>query len=182
MSPDAEGNFDRPFERGARFLLARGVHPNHFTFLQLPVFALEVVAAIQGWELVFALSTVFVIILDGGDGILARVGKLQTRSGAVLDSVFDMLGITIILWGAAQFQPGYYPWLIGLFFANTVLFVQNALLEEKFIAYLRGPVVVGVVFPDAMWGALLVPSVVLGVLLGLRVGPTMKALAARVPL
>jgi phosphatidylglycerophosphate synthase len=177
-----EGVYDRSFERGARFLLARGVHPNHFTFLQLPVFALEVVAAIQGWSLAFALSTLLVIVLDGGDGILARVGRLQTRSGAVLDSVFDIMGITIILWGAAQFHPDYYPWLVGLFFGNAVLFVQNALLETKYIAYLRGPVVIGVVWPEVLFVALLVPSLVIAVLLLLRLRPTAKALAARVPL
>ncbi len=189
-----EGPYDRSFERGARWLLARGVHPNHFTFLQLPVFLIEIAAALHPgdsvWRWVFALSTILIIVLDGGDGILARVGKLQSKSGAVLDAMFDTLGIAIILWGASQFAAAdrpelahvYTPWLMVLFFANIVLFLQNALLEEKVIGYLRGPVVIGVAIPELLLGGLIVPSVVIAFLVVWRTPATMRALARRVPL
>lgn len=181
--------YDRSFERGARWLLARGIHPNHFTFLQLPVFLVEIEAALHPastvWRWVFALSTILVIVLDGGDGILARVGKLQSRSGAVLDAMFDNLGIVIILWGANQFLSHAHPdlapiftqWLMLLFFGNMVLFLQNALLEEKVIGYLRGPVVMGVAIPELVWGGLIVPSVVITFLVLWRTPATFRALS-----
>ncbi|MES2154665.1 MAG: CDP-alcohol phosphatidyltransferase family protein [bacterium] len=192
-----EGTYDRSFERGARWLLERGVHPNHFTFLQLPVFLVEIEAALHAssanepvWRWIFALSTILVIVLDGGDGILARVGKLESKSGAVLDAMFDTLGIAIILWGASQFATADHPelarlytqWLMFLFFANIVLFLQNALLEEKVIGYLRGPVVMGVAIPELLVGGLAVPSVVIGFLVVWRTPATLRVLAKRVPL
>lgn len=189
-----EGTYDRRFERWARWLLERGVHPNHFTFLQLPVFLVEIEAALHPgevpWRWIFALSTVLVIVLDGGDGILARVGKLQSKSGAVLDATFDTLGIAIILWGASQFAAADHPdmqrfytqWLMFLFFGNMVLFLQNALLEEKVIGYLRGPVVIGVAIPPLLLGGLLVPSVIIAFLVVWRAPATLRALARHVPL
>lgn len=185
-----EGVADRRFTRGARWLLERGVQPNHFTFLQLPVFLVEIEAALHQWRWTFALSTLFIIVLDGGDGILARVGGLQSKSGAVLDAVFDTLGIAIIMWGAAQFVPVDHPesarlyiqWLMFLFLGNIVLFLQNALLDEKVIGYLRGPVVIGVAIPQAFLGGLVVPTIIIGFLVAWRTPPTLRALARRVPL
>lgn len=174
--------YDGRFARPARWLLARGVHPNHLTFLQLPVFVFQIFAAVQGWAMSFATSTILIIVLDGGDGILARVGRLQTKAGAVLDATFDTLGIAIVMWGATRFYPEESVWLMLLFLGNIVLFLQNALLNEKVIAYLRGPIAIAVAWPDTLWGGLLIPSVVIGVLLALRAPATLRALAQKAPL
>jgi len=194
LRKSSEGTYDRSFERGARWLLEHGVHPNHFTFLQLPVFLVEIEAALHpaevAWRWVFSLSTILVIVLDGGDGILARVGRLQSKTGAVLDATFDTLGIAIILWGASQFAAAQHPemalfytqWLMFLFLGNIVLFLQNAVLEEKVIAYLRGPVVIGIALPDLLLGGLVVPSVIVLFLVVWRTPATMRALAKQIPL
>ena len=163
-----ESVFDRRFVPAARWLLAHGIHPNHFTFLQVPVFIFTILAAVQGWAWPFALTTIFIMILDGGDGILARVGNLQSRSGAILDAVFDTLGIALLMWGATKFFPGADAWIMLLFLANVLLFLQNALLEEKVVSYVRGPIVAMVAFPQLLLPALLVATFTVGFLLGVR--------------
>ncbi|MCA1819043.1 MAG: CDP-alcohol phosphatidyltransferase family protein, partial [Halobacteriales archaeon] len=148
MTPREEHESDKPFERAARWLLVRGVHPNHLTFLQLPLYLFLIVSAAVGnepgaspvWRYAFCLCNLLVPVLDGGDGILARVGRLQSKAGAVLDSTFDTLGIAIVMWGAAQFLPRESLTIMLIFLGTIVLFLQNALLEQKVIAYVRGPV------------------------------------------
>jgi phosphatidylglycerophosphate synthase len=163
-----ESVFDRRFVPAAKWLLAHGVHPNHFTFLQIPVFAFTILAALKGWNWPFALTTVFVMVLDGGDGILARVGNLQSRTGAILDAVFDLTGIAILMWGATKFFPEAEAWIMLLFLANVLLFLQNALLGDKVISYVRGPVVGAVAFPQVLPAALVVCTVTVGFLLVVR--------------
>lgn len=173
-----EEYYDDPFEGPARFLLAKGVHPNHFTFLQVPVYVLEIVAALNGWRWTFVLSTFFVILLDGGDGVLARVGKLQTKTGAVLDSTFDTLGIAIVMWGATRFFPAEQAWFMFLFLGNIVLYLQNAMLGRKVIAYIRGPVLTAIAFPAALYGCLIVATIIVTWLLAVRMPATWRALTA----
>lgn len=183
---------DKPFEKAALWMLARGVHPNHLTFLQLPLYvALIVCAAIgnepgasDGWRIAFVLLNILVPILDGGDGILARVGRLQSKTGAVLDSTFDTLGIAIVMWGAAQFLPHREAlWIMLLFLGSIVLFLQNALLDQKVIAYVRGPVLLAVLWhdPAIVAGALLVPGFVTAWLILWRTPATLRALSRLVP-
>lgn len=176
-----ETYYDGPFSRPARYLLGKGFHPNHLTFLQLPVYTLQVIAAQLGWRWVFAGLIVLVVLLDAGDGILARVGRLQSKTGAALDSLFDTMGIAIVMWGAAKFFPEATTPLMLLFFANIVLFLQNALLDEKMIAYLRGPILLAVIVPETLWAGILVPAITTGVLLVIRIPATLRALARHVP-
>jgi phosphatidylglycerophosphate synthase len=171
-----ESAFDRTFVPAAKWLLARGVHPNHFTFLQVPVFAFTILAAVQGWAWPFVLTTVFVMILDGGDGILARVGNLQSRTGAILDAVFDTLGIALLLWGTTKFHPDAEGWIMLLFLANVLLFLQNALLDEKVVSYVRGYMVAMVAFPQVVLPALVLASFNVLFLLVMRARRSFKAL------
>ncbi len=145
-----EGTYDRRWERLAKRFLDMGIRPNHFTLLQVPVFVGMAYAAIHGdvW-LFFGLSWL-VIILDGGDGILARVGGLQSKAGAVLDSVMDTVGIAVVLWAASLFAPEFTPWFIALFVGNVLLYLQNMRFHEKVVSYVRGPIIVGVAVPDTM--------------------------------
>jgi len=172
-----ESAFDRTFVPAARWMLRHGVHPNHFTFLQVPVFAFTILAAEEGWNWPFALTILLVMVLDGGDGILARVGNLQSRTGAILDAVFDLLGIAILLWGCTLFFPHEGGWIMALLLANGLLFLQNALLGDKVVSYVRGPMVGAVAFPQALPAALVVASVTVGFLLVVRAGSSWKALA-----
>lgn len=175
--PSSEGVYDRSFDKAARWLLARGVHPNHFTFLQIPVFAIQIVAAVQAWRYTFVLLIVLLIVLDGGDGILARVGGMQSRTGAVLDSTFDTMGIAIVVWGASQFYPAASAWLLYLFLGNTILYLQNALLGEKVIAYLRGPILVAVTFPETLLAALVLSSIIILTLIVARLPRSWQRMA-----
>lgn len=153
-----ESAFDRRFVQAAKWMLGKGVHPNHFTFLQVPVFAFTIVAALQGWNWPFVLTILFVMVLDGGDGILARVGNLQSKTGAVLDAMFDTMGIAIMVWGATKFFPAVEGWLLLLFLANVLLFLQNSVLGDKVVSYIRGPIVGAVAFPQVLLGALLLAT------------------------
>ena len=172
-----ESVFDRRFVPAARWLLARGVHPNHFTFLQIPVFAFTILAAVEGWNWPFALTTVFVMVLDGGDGILARVGNLQSRTGAILDAVFDTLGIALLMWGTTRFFPEAEAWIMLLFLANVLLFLQNALLGEKVVSYVRGYMVAMVAFTQLLLPALLLATFTVSFLLVARARRSFVALA-----
>jgi len=172
---------DRPFERAARWLLARGLHPNHLTFLQVPLDVVLVVCAAQHWRHAFAFLNLLVPVLDGGDGILARVGNLQSKAGAVLDSTFDTLGIAIVMWGAAQFFPQDALWIMLLFLGSIVLFLQNALLDQKVISYVRGPLLIAVVVPATLPGAIAVSVFVTLWLLLWRAPATLRALGRLVP-
>ncbi len=174
-----EGTYDRRFERIAHWLLDRGVRPNHFTFAQIPVFAGMIWAAAntQTWWF-FALSW-FVILLDGGDGILARVGNLQSRTGAILDASFDTFGIAVVLGGAAQFFPEAAALFWTLFVLNGILFLQNALLANKVVSYVRGPILVGIAWPDAMFGSLVLVYVIVVWLLVAKTPECIRQLAAR---
>jgi hypothetical protein len=117
------------------------------------------------------------MVLDGGDGILARVGNLQSRTGAILDAVFDLAGIAILMWGATKFFPAAEAWIMLLFLANVLLFLQNALLGDKVVSYVRGPVVGAVAFPQVLPAALVVCTFTVGFLLVARARRSWAALA-----
>lgn len=170
------GTFDGPFVRMARWLLARGVHPNHLTFAQIPIFGLEIWAATEGHRWIFVGSIAFVMALDGGDGILARVGGLASKKGAVLDAMFDTLGIAIIMWGAGQFFPEAADWFLALFLANGILYLQNAVLEEKMVSYLRGPTILAITGPGFLFGALWLSTFIVVWLFIMRLPRTLGAL------
>lgn len=147
-----EGTFDRRYERAARWCLDRGIRPNHLTFLQIPVFAGMGWAALNGEPWWFFGLSWFVVLLDGGDGILARVGGLHSRLGALLDAGMDTLGIAVVMWGASRFFPDWAgPVLLGLFVLNLLLYSQNQVLGEKVVSYVRGPVIVPIVVPDTLY-------------------------------
>lgn len=176
-----ENAFDGRFERMAAWLLARGVRPNHLTVAQLPVFAAEIWAALAGHPWIFVGLIVFVIFLDGMDGILARVGGLQSHAGALLDASFDTVGIAIVLWGAGRFNPEAEMIYYALFGGNLLLYVQNQFLDEKMVSYVRGPVLASVVFPDTLLLALFIPSFILVWLMVARLPRTFQKAGNSLP-
>lgn len=146
-----EGNFDRPFVRIAKWLLARGVKPNHITFLQIPVFWFMIQAGMDQERYLFFGLSWLLVVLDGADGIVARVGGMASRSGAILDAVFDTASIALVLWGAILFHPDQTVIWIALFGLNVLLYLQNMVLEEKVVSYVRGPVLMAIALPDLLW-------------------------------
>ena len=174
----AKGQFyDGPFAGTAQWLLDQGIHPNHATFLQVPFFAVQVWAATQGHPWLFVAMILVVMALDGADGVLARTGNLQSRTGAVLDSTFDTIGIAVVMWGAAQFYPFAETWLFALFLGNALLYLQNAVLEEKMISYLRGPIILAVAWPEFLLAGLALATFIVTWMLAARLPTTMRALA-----
>ncbi len=170
--------YDTVFRPAAQWLLARGVHPNHATFLQVPFFGIQVWAASIGNNWLFVSMILVVMFLDGMDGILARTGGTASRLGAVLDSTFDTIGIAVVMWGAAQFFPFAEPWIFALFLANALLFLQNAVLEEKMVSYVRGPFILSVAWPPFLLAGLLLASLIVVWMLVWRMPRTFKALGS----
>ncbi len=168
---------DDTFRQAAQWLLARGVKPWHFTVAQIPVFALEIWAALNGLNLVFVGLIALVIILDGGDGILARTGDMASRTGAVLDASFDTVGIAIVLWGGTVFYPEWSGWFLYLFLANGALYAQNAILGTKVVSWVRGPALTAIGWPDTRYFALFVGVLTVTWLLTWRVPATLRACA-----
>lgn len=150
-SRSKEGNFDRPFVAGAKWLIARGVKPNHITFLQIPVFYFMWQAGLDLDRYLFFGLAWLLVVLDGLDGIVARVGGMASRSGALLDAVFDTMSIALVLWGAIRFHPDQTALWIVLFGLNVLLYLQNMVLEEKVVSYVRGPVLMAIALPDLLW-------------------------------
>ncbi len=168
--------YDNTMRSAAQWLLDRGVRPNHATFLQVPFFAGQLLAAQIGAPWLFVFLIFVVMLLDGADGALARTGGLQSRKGAVLDSTFDTMGIAVVLWGAALFFPFAETWFFGLFLANALLFLQNAVLEHKAISYVRGPIILSVAWPPFLLGGLIVATTIVAWMLIFRLPAMWRAL------
>lgn len=170
-----EGTYDRRYERIARRFLSAGIRPNHLTLLQIPVFAGMVWAALEGRPWWFFGLSWSVIVLDGGDGILARVGNLQSRSGAILDAAMDTTGIAVVLWGASRFHPDWTAAFLVIFLVNVLLYLQNGLLDEKVVTYVRGPIILAVTFPDVVVMAVAMTGLIGLFLLFVRLPATVRA-------
>ncbi len=176
--PLVAGNFDAQFRKAAQWLLVRGVRPNHFTFLQGPVYVGMMWAAMEAKAWTFVLLGNLVIILDGGDGILARVGGLQSRMGALLDAAFDTIGIAVVVWGGSRFFPDWWPLFAALFIFNVLLYVQNDILGQKAVSYVRGPVLIAIVFPETLYVAVAVAFFIVAWLILARMPRTLHVVRA----
>ena len=118
------GSSDTPFRtpdedrRGRRGIPLRAVAPNAVTALAL-CFGLSAVrfAISDRWELAAA-SILFAGVLDGLDGRIARLLRAQSRFGAELDSLSDVIAfgvspaVVIYLW-SLQHLP-QFGWTIAL--------------------------------------------------------------------
>jgi CDP-diacylglycerol---serine O-phosphatidyltransferase len=111
-TPDEEG------KRPRRGIPLRAVAPNAVTALAL-CFGLSSVrfAIMDKWDLAAA-SIIFAAILDGLDGRIARLLRAQSRFGAELDSLSDVVAfgvspaVVIYLW-SLQYLP-QFGWTIAL--------------------------------------------------------------------
>lgn len=163
--PDEEGlkARDRALHALARGMYGIGLRPNHLTLLQVPVYAIMIWEGIHGHLIRFGLWQLVIMVLDGMDGTLARRMDLASRSGAILDAVFDLFGIVVVIGVAAYVHPEYTWWLVVLLATNLLLYGQNYQLDEKAVSYVRGPIVVGqwleLHYPGVMAVAIGIPLV-----------------------
>ena len=80
------------------------------------------------------------------------------------------------MWGAAQFFPDFEGWFLWLFVGNGVIYLQNALLEEKMVSYIRGPTLMAIAWPNFLVGALLTSSFIVVWIFMMRLPRTLKSL------
>jgi len=73
--------------------------PNHLTIIGLILSALSAILISQNLMISGALILLFSGFLDLLDGEMARTNKLASKSGAVLDSICDRIGETLIFIG-----------------------------------------------------------------------------------
>lgn len=163
---------DRVFDALAKAMYRIGLRPNHLTLLQVPVYAVMIWHGVHGHLVAFGMWQLLIMLLDGMDGTLARRMGVASRSGAVLDAVFDLFGIIVVVAVAAYIHPHYAVWLWVTLGVNLALYAQNGWLDEKAVSYVRGPVVIGMyvetLYPGIMWVSLLVPLVSASVILVVR--------------
>lgn len=167
---------EKRFDAVAWWFHRHGFRPDHFTYAQTPVYVVLVVAALRDEPWAFFVLTVFAVLLDGADGVLARRTGTVTRRGHLLDAFYDIVGIGVTLWAAAQMYPDAagLPYvalppieqlLLVLLVINFLVYVQNEIQGTKAITYTRGPVTGGIVL-EQYWEGLLVIGVLLPLLIG----------------
>lgn len=106
-------------------LASIGVKPNHITAMQFPL------SILMFWFLInknissAGLVLLFVLILDGLDGQLARITKQETRFGHVLDKTADIFCILLMLAGIALCSPQSFNFCTSLGVVNLFLFITN---------------------------------------------------------
>lgn len=167
---------EKRFDAVAWWFHRHGFRPDHFTYAQTPVYVMMVVSAVRSEPWAFGFLTVMAVFLDGADGILARRTGTVSRRGHLLDAFYDIVGIGITLWAAAEMYPNAagFPFvplppieqlLLLLLVVNFLVYVQNEIQGTKSITYTRGPVTFGIVL-EQYWPGLLVIGVLLPLLIG----------------
>lgn len=168
---------EKRFDAVAWWFHRHGFRPDHFTYAQTPVYVVMVLAAVRSEPWAFGVLTAFAVLLDGADGVLARRTGTVTRRGHLLDAFYDIVGIGITLWAAAQMYPTattlpFVPLppieqlLLVVLVINFLVYVQNEIQGTKAITYTRGPVTLGIVL-EQYWDGLLVIGVLLPLLIGM---------------
>ncbi|HEX8525738.1 CDP-alcohol phosphatidyltransferase family protein [Allosphingosinicella sp.] len=152
-----------PSPRSARGLPLRAVVPNAITALALCVGLSGVRFAIaEEWDKA-VVAIVVAAVLDGMDGRIARMLNGQSRFGAELDSLSDVIafgvspGIILYLW-ALQYWPRF-GWMFALAFAVCAalrLARFNAMIDVEDQPHKSAGFLTGVPAPAAA-GLLLLP-------------------------
>ena len=120
---------NRPLSRPiARALSGTSITPNAVTLftLLLAVATGGLVAA--GWNIAGGIGIQAVSVIDGVDGELARLKRLASRFGAVLDAVVDRYADALIIGGmtifAFRFEDYPRPEVIGMLALSGALLVS----------------------------------------------------------
>lgn len=110
---------NRPLSRRmARALGSTPLTPNVATVITLMLAAATGALVAAGWNIVGGVLIQFVSVFDGVDGDLARLKRMTTRFGAVLDAVMDRYEDAAILAGmtvyAVRFEEHAHAETVGL--------------------------------------------------------------------
>ena len=90
--------------------------PNALSLARLLAVPLLAVLAALDWQTAFTWVLIPALLSDIADGLIARVYGLESRFGAMLDSVADTLLMFVSLYGLWTFFPEVvkdHAWLIG---------------------------------------------------------------------
>ena len=95
---------NRPLSRpAARALAHTPATPNSVTLFTLALSVVAGGAAALGWNIAGGILIQAVSVVDGVDGELARLKRMATRFGAVLDAVTDRYADAVMLAGMTVF-------------------------------------------------------------------------------
>lgn len=166
---------ERFFAPLAALLVRRRVRPSHLTLLQAPVFALQLKTGLEGSLFAFWCWMAVGTILDGADGVYARLSNQVSAAGKQLDAAFDLLGIGVVLTVAAALHQDVAVWCMLVGAANVVLFFRPA-RRRRAGPFNRGPIVLGLLF-EPLWPG----AVSIGVLIPLVVAALTLLIPGRAP-
>ncbi|EGR33419.1 hypothetical protein IMG5_053740 [Ichthyophthirius multifiliis] len=113
------------------------VTPNLVTLFSLIFGIISALACSQGLYTIGLYSWIINRILDGYDGTLARVRKMQTDFGGYFDIIADFITYSIVPIGIAYQKQNIQVYfalsiMLGTFFVNSVgLFYLSAILEKR---------------------------------------------------
>jgi len=120
---------NRPLSRPlARALSGTPVTPNAVTIFTLLLAVATGGMIAGGWNIVGGIGIQVVSVIDGVDGELARLKRLTSRFGAVLDAVTDRYADAVIIGGmtifAVRFEDQPRPEVIGMLALSGALLVS----------------------------------------------------------
>jgi CDP-diacylglycerol--glycerol-3-phosphate 3-phosphatidyltransferase len=98
--------------------------PNVLSGARAAAVPVLLVLALQGWETAFTWVLIPALLSDIFDGWIARKYGLESRLGAILDSVADSLMLFVSLYGIWVFHPEVireHAWLCGIAMGLWVL-------------------------------------------------------------
>lgn len=129
--------FIDPFiNRIAKKLLRVGLYPNHITTLGLVIGVLSGITIYIGNPILACLLLWFSGLLDVLDGAMARIGKLSSDWGSLLDIFFDRIVESSIILGLAYRTNQVFPLLfllISILLSMTIFLTVGALCEKNSI-------------------------------------------------
>lgn len=160
-----------PKKRLRRLRMRPGMHiyilPNLITTMNLFMGFLAIIQAIQGQYVFAAYAIVGAAVFDQLDGRVARMTHSQSKFGAELDSLCDLVsfgaapGILLFLWALQPF--GRIGWLVSFLFCACGALrlarfnVQHEVVEKAYFQGLPIPMAAGIVassvlaFTDLGW-------------------------------
>ncbi|MFV2064788.1 MAG: HAD hydrolase-like protein [Chloroflexota bacterium] len=115
--------------------LVPGVTPNQVSALSLAVAGGAGLGFFLGQPLLGAALVQLASVLDGSDGEIARLKKMESPFGGFLDSLFDRIGDSLILFGMAYFawQTAQSATLFGAAWPSLVLLVAMLAIIGNFM-------------------------------------------------
>jgi phosphatidylglycerophosphate synthase len=148
---------NRPLSRpAARALAHTPATPNAVTLFTLALAMVAGGAAALGWNVAGGILIQAVSVVDGVDGELARLKRMATRFGAVLDAVIDRYADALMLGGmtvyAFRFEDLPRPEVAGTFALAAALSVSysRARIEASLGSAIEGKGGMGAL--DAVFG------------------------------